>query len=169
VEVPPGKYGPVPTLLEGMLALGRAGLLEGALESNSRLPFTLDSTRSLLFFAGDVDASVAEKLDLKGDQWGLIHETGPYPGPWWLGVYTLWYKVPRLSASPSIDLIAGTLSIALFLVLVFLPFLPVLNRVPQWIPVYRVLWRDWYRRPGDRVGRTGSEGKKTDGAEDREG
>jgi hypothetical protein len=126
------------------------------------LPFTLDPTRSLLFFAGNVDASVAEKLDLKGDQWGLIHETGPYPGPWWLGVYTLWYKVPRLSASPSIRLIAGTLSIALFLVLVFLPFIPVLNRVPRWIPVYRLLWRDWYRRLGDTSEEDG-EGGEGDG------
>ena len=52
-------------------------------------PFNLDFTRALLFFQEDVDSGVAEKLDMKGEQWGIVHETGEYPGAWWLGLYTL--------------------------------------------------------------------------------
>jgi hypothetical protein len=84
VQLPAGMYGPVPALMTGMLNLGRAGLLEGALADAARLPFALDFTRALLFFQDDVDHSVASSLDMLGGLWGVSHETGPYPGPWWL-------------------------------------------------------------------------------------
>ena len=33
-----------------------------------------------------------------------------------------------------------------FLILSFLPVILGLNRIPYQIPVYRLIWRDWYRR-----------------------
>jgi len=80
VQLPPGEYGPVPPLTTGMLDLGRAGLLEGALANSARLAFTLDFTRALLFFQDDVDHSVTKSLDMLGDLWGISHETGPIRG-----------------------------------------------------------------------------------------
>ncbi len=68
VVVPPGPYGPVSDLMEGMLALGRAGLLEGALESGPHLPYDTDRTPALLFFQDDVDHAVAKTLDMLGEQ-----------------------------------------------------------------------------------------------------
>jgi hypothetical protein len=146
VQLPAGAYGPVPALMTGMLNLGRAGLLEGALADAARLPFALDFTRALLFFQDDVDHSVASSLDMLGGLWGISHETGPYPGPWWLWPYTFAYQIPPMSASPNGDLQVGVIITVLFLVTVFAPFVPVVNRLPRWLGVYRLIWRDWYRR-----------------------
>ncbi|GBE15515.1 MAG TPA: hypothetical protein ENH32_04045 [Proteobacteria bacterium] len=149
VQVPAGDYGPVPVLMNGMLGLGRAGLLEGALDSSAWTPFNLDFTRSLLFFSEDVDGSVADNLNMSGEQMGISHETGPFPGAWWLMPYAALYQIPFMSASPNADLLAGVIMIGLFLVLLFIPFLPVLNRVPFWVKIYRIIWRDWYSRSGE--------------------
>ena len=146
VQLPAGEYGPVPALMTGMLDLGRAGLLEGSLADAARLPFTFDFTRALLFFQDDVDHSVAESLDMLGGLWGVSHETGPYPGPWWLWPYTFVYQIPPMSASSNGDLQVGVIITVLFLVTVFAPFVPVVNRLPRWLGVYRLIWRDWYRR-----------------------
>jgi hypothetical protein len=144
VQLPTGDYGPVSPMMDGMLALGRAGLLEGALESSARLPFDTDFTRSLLFFQDDVDASVAERLDMTGDQWGVVHETGNYPGAWWLWPYAFWYQIPPMSDSPNADVQAIALITLVFLIIFFVPFIPVLNRLPRWLGIYRLIWRDWY-------------------------
>ena len=146
VQLPAGEYGPVPSLMTGMLDLGRAGLLEGALANSARLPFTLDFTRALLFFQDGVDHSVARSLDMLGGLWGISHETGPYPGAWWLWPYTFFYQIPPMSTSPNGDLQVGVIIAAVFLLTLFVPFPPIVNRLPRWLGVYRWIWRDWYRR-----------------------
>lgn len=132
--------------MNGTLDLGRAGLLEGALESSARLPFTLDFTLSILFFQDDVDHDVARTLDMLDRQWGITHETGPYPGAWWLWLYTFVYQIPPMSASHDADLQVGLITTVLFLVLLFTPFIPILNSLPRWFGIYRLIWRDWYGR-----------------------
>jgi hypothetical protein len=146
VRLPSGDYGPVDTMMTAMLDLGRAGLLEGALESGDQLPFTLDFTRSLLFFEGDVAHAVARKLDLLGEQWGASHETGPYPGAWWLWPFTFFYQIEPMRSSPNGDLQVAFIVTGLFLVIVLLPLIPIVNRLPRWLRVYRLIWRDWYKR-----------------------
>lgn len=145
VKLPAGDYGPVPVMMNGMLSLGKAGLLEGALESDKRLPFSMDFTRSLLFFQDDVDHSVAKSLDMLGEQWGISTETGPYPGAWWLWPYTFLYQIPPMSVSANGDLQVGVIMGILFLLIFLAPFIPVLNRIPRWSRIYRIIWRDWYK------------------------
>jgi hypothetical protein len=146
VRVASGDYGPVPVMMNGMLNLGRAGLLEGALESDATLPYTFDFTRSLLFFQDDVYASVAEKLNLLGDQWGISNETGRYPGAWWLWPYTFFYQIEPMSSSDNADLEVGVIMIGVFLILLLIPLIPVIRWLPRWLGVHRVIWRDWYAR-----------------------
>ena len=146
VQVAAGDYGPVPVMMQGMLDLGKAGLLEGALESNDRQPYALDNSRAMLFFQEDVDASVADTLDMTGSEWGITHEAGNHPGPWWLWPYAIWYQIPGLNTNPNADLIAIVIMLAFFLILFFLPFIPGLNRIPRWIGFYKLVWRDWYAR-----------------------
>ena len=146
VQIPNGDYGPLGLMMEGMLNLGKSGLLEGSLESNSRLPYTLDFTRSLLFFQDDVDGSVADSLNMSGEQWGISHETGNYPGAWWLWPYTFLYQIPFLSASDNADLQVSLIMTVLFLVMLFAPYIPVINRLPRWLGFYKLIWRDWYSR-----------------------
>jgi hypothetical protein len=147
VNLPGGDYGPVAAMMSGMLELGKAGLLEGALTSGARTPFNLDFTRSLLFFQDDVDHSVAAKLDMLGGLWGISHETGPYPGAWWLWPYTFFYQIPPMSTSPNGDLQVVLIITFVFLITLFTPFIPIINRIPRWLKVYRWIWRDWYQRP----------------------
>ena len=146
VQIPNGDYGPVPAMMNGMLDLGRAGLLEGALESNELLPYNLNFTRSLLYFQDDVYHNVAASLNMLGETWGISHETGSYPGAWWLWPYTFLYQVPPMSNSPNGDLqVVLIVLVGLVLVPIFLPFIPILNRIPRWLGIYKLIWRDWYR------------------------
>ena len=153
VQIPSGDYGPVPTLMDSMLALGKAGLLEGALDSNVRQPFEYDFTQSLLFFQDDVDGSVAEQLDMSSDQWGAMHETGNYPGAWWLFPYAFLYHVPPMNNSSNADIQAIFIILMVFLFLLFLPVVPIFNRLPRWLRVYKLIWRDWYSRKKNDGGR----------------
>ena len=146
VSIPAGDYGPVSTMMNGMLALGRAGLLEGALQSDNRLPYSLDNTKPLLFFQDDVDASVAETLDMTGDQWGVTNETGRFPGAWWLWPYSFLYQIRPMSSSPNADLEAMGIAAAAFLLLLLLPFIPIIRWLPRYLGIHRLIWRDWYRR-----------------------
>ncbi|MGD0115329.1 MAG: hypothetical protein ABSC13_04925 [Dehalococcoidia bacterium] len=148
VNIPPGDYGPVDEMMAGMLALGRAGLLEGAIESGNQLPYSLNDTKSLLFFQDDVDAAVAEALNMKGDQWGVSNETGRFPGAWWLWPYAFLYQIPPMSSSPNADLQAVAIAFAAFLLLLLVPFVPVIRSLPRQLRVHRLIWRDWYHRDG---------------------
>jgi hypothetical protein len=145
VSVPSGDYGPVPAMVEGLRRLAQAGLLEGALQADSRIPYALDNTKALLFFQDDVDHAVAEDLDMLGNQWGIVHETGFYPGAWWLGPYAFLYQIPPMSSSPNGDLQVGPIMLLIFLILIFIPVIPGLKRIPQGVRLYRLIWRDWYR------------------------
>ncbi|MEJ2150275.1 MAG: hypothetical protein P8Z40_12445 [Chloroflexota bacterium] len=147
VQVPEGDYGPVATMMDGMLQLGQAGLLEGTLNSaDNNVPYMLNPTLSLLFFQDDVDQQVANSLDMLGGQWGMSHETGPYPGGWWTAPASFLYQIPPMSSSPNADLQIGLLLGLVFLVMLFLPFIPVLNKLPRWLGVYKIIWRDWYQK-----------------------
>ena len=74
----------------------------------------------------------------------MMNETGSYPGQPWLWLYALWYQVEPMKSSPNADiqvlLIMGVLSLAF----ICIPFIPVVNRLPRWIPIYRLIWREHY-------------------------
>jgi hypothetical protein len=137
--------GPVPTMMASLQSLAQSGGLEGGLVSSSQF-FQTDYTKPLLFMAdGGLLAERAEAQHLLGEQWGLMNETGSYPGQPWLWLYALWYQVEPMKSSPNADiqvlLIMGVLS----LLFICIPFLPLVNRVPRWIPLYKVIWREHYR------------------------
>jgi hypothetical protein len=148
VQLPPGDYGPVEPMMNGMLALGRAGLLEGALAAGGKYyPYGSDLTKQLSYFAvAPPYFDTATHLVQQGNpQWGIVHETGNYPGAWWLAPYQVWYELPPIADADNADLLVVTIMTAIFLVLLLLPFIPGLNRLPHVLKVYRYIWRDWYR------------------------
>ncbi len=158
VSIPKGDYGPVETLMNGMLNLGRSGLMVGALADESALPYDLNNTKALLYlqaaFPDDgLESSVAGQLDMQGGQWGISHEMGPYPGAWWLWPYTFLYQIPVIANSDNADLLVGVIITLFLLLLVFLPVIPGLNRLPHALGVYRFIWRDWYKRNGSGTGK----------------
>ena len=101
-------------------------------------------TKPLLFMGdGAYFSDKAAAMNLTGDQWGVMNETGSYPGQPWLWLYTLWYYVPGFSASANVDLIAVYLTGLATILLLLIPFIPGLRDIPRWIPVHRLIWRNW--------------------------
>jgi hypothetical protein len=145
-KVAAGDYGPVPILLDRLLTMAQSGGLDGALLSQKRF-FATDYTKPLLFIAdGSYLEDRARAQHLGGDQWGMMNETGSYPGQAWLWLYTFWYQVKPFSTSGNADALVWGLMALLSVLFVLVPFIPGVRSVPRWIPVHRLIWRDYYRR-----------------------
>jgi hypothetical protein len=54
--------------------------------------------------------------------------------------------VPPFSTSDNADALVWALMMVLSLGLVLLPFIPGLRSIPRWIPLHRLIWRDYYRQ-----------------------
>jgi len=140
-----GDYGPVPVMLDRLVVMAQSGGLDGALLSQKRF-FATDYTKPLLFIAdGTYLEDRARAQHLGGDQWGMMNETGSYPGQAWLWLYTFWYQVKPFSTSGNADVLVWGLMALLSLVFVLVPFIPGLRSIPRWVPVHRLIWRDYYR------------------------
>ncbi len=145
VQAPAGEYGPVPVMMNGLLALAQSGGLDGALLSSNQF-YQTDYTKPLLFMAdGEVLASRAEKEHLLGDQWGMMNETGSYPGQVWLWLYTLWYQVEPFKESENADALVMLIMGALSLAFICIPFIPGIRTIPRRIPIYKLIWKEHYR------------------------
>ena len=113
---------------------------------SSRQFYDTNYTKPLLYIAdGTYLANLAGQQHLQGNQWGMMNETGSFPGQAWLWLYTLWYQVPPMSSSPNADLQVWAIMMGLTALLVFLPFIPGLRSIPRWSRVYRLIWRVHYR------------------------
>ncbi len=146
LTVPAGDYGPVATMIGSLTSMARSGALDGALLSSGQF-YGTDYTKPLLFIAdGSYLADLAQSQHLSGDQWGMMNETGNYPGQAWLWLYTLWYQVPPMNSSSNGDLEVWAIMMGLTLLLVLLPFIPGLRSIPRWTRVYRLIWRQHYRQ-----------------------
>jgi len=149
-SVPPADDGPVPVLVSKELTLARSGALDADLLA-SRPFYGTNFTKPLLFMEdGSYFASLAEADHLTGSQWGVMNETGSYPGQPWLWLYTLWYQLPGFRSSSNVDLIAIYMTGAATVLLLAVPFIPGLRDVPRLVPVHRLVWRSWN---GSRAGR----------------
>jgi hypothetical protein len=146
VVVAAGDYGPLPTMLTNYLELARVGAIDGALLSDGHF-YQTDYSRPLLFMGdGGYLSGLAGDQHLLGSQWGMMNETGNYPGQAWLWLYTLWYQVPPYSGAANADLLVVLTMAVLSLGLVLTPFIPIINRIPIWVPIYRLIWRRHYAK-----------------------
>ena len=149
-KVEPGDYGPVPLMTDRFLQLARGGGLESLLaEPNAFYP--ADQTRALLLLSdGSYLEDQARAEHLGGDQWGMMNESGNYPGQPWMWLYTFWYQIKPFSTSGNADALVWGLMAVLTLGFVFLPFIPGLRSLPRHLGVHRLIWRpaDADRRAG---------------------
>ena len=137
--------GPVPVMMYWELAMAKSGALDSDLLAQRQF-YGTDFTKPLLFIAdGGYYNRQADHAHLTGDQWGVMNETGSYPGQPWLWLYQLWYHVGPFQSSASVDVWAVYLTGIGTLLLLFVPFIPGLRDIPRVIPVYRLVWRSWYR------------------------
>ncbi len=144
--VPRANDGPVPVMLAAELALARSGAIDADLLAQQPF-YGTNYTKPLLFLEdGQYFANLATSMNLSGTQWGVMNETGSYPGQPWLWLYQLWYQLPGFRTSVNADLIAIYLTGAATILLLCIPFIPGLRDIPRWIPVHRLIWRDWNRQ-----------------------
>ncbi|HEX9031562.1 MAG TPA: hypothetical protein VF834_06925, partial [Streptosporangiaceae bacterium] len=137
--------GPVPVMMAYELKMAQSGALDADLLAQHQF-FGTDYTKPLLFVAdGQYYKTLATNLHLTGDQWGVMNETGSYPGQPWLWLYQMWYHVPPFSSSGSVDIWAVLLTGICTILLLLIPFIPGLRDIPRVIPLYRLIWRSWYR------------------------
>jgi hypothetical protein len=145
VQVAPGSYGPVAPMMQSLLTLAQSGGVDGALLT-SRQFFQTDYTKPLLFLAdGTFLENRAQQQHLLGTQWGMMNETGSYPGQVWLWLYTFWYQIKPFSTSANADALVWMVMAVLSLGFVCIPFIPGLRNIPRWIPIYRLIWRRHYQ------------------------
>ena len=148
VKVAPGDYGPILTMVDGEVRLGSTGALDGLLLSSGGF-YQSDYTKPLLFISGSSTLdNLATSYNLQGDQWGVMNETGNWPGQAWLWLYTLLYQIPPFTTvwAASADLAAMLTITLLSLLLLLVPWIPGLRSLPRWLRVYRLIWREHYRR-----------------------
>jgi hypothetical protein len=145
-RVKSGAYGPVPALTSGLLTEAKRGALDGAILSEGGL-FNTDYTRGILFLGdGNYFPNLATAQHLTGDQWGVMNETGSYPGQSWLWLFSFWYQIPAIGNLGNADLVVVGIMLILTTLLALVPFIPGLRSIPRWIPIHKLIWRDYYRR-----------------------
>jgi hypothetical protein len=155
VSVPAGGYGPVGPMMASLLGLAQSGGVDGALLT-SRQFYQTDYTKPLLFLAdGGELAQRAEGEHLLGTQWGMMNETGSFPGQVWLWLYTFWYQIEPFQNSENADALVMLVMLALSVCFILIPFIPGVRDIPRAIPLYRLIWREHYRelREAEREGR----------------
>jgi hypothetical protein len=145
VSIKPGNYGPLPTMIGSLLTFAQGGGLDGALLTSKQF-YQTDYTKPLLFMAdGGVLSKRAMDEHLLGTQWGMMNETGSYPGQSWLWLYTAWYQIKPFSTSTNADILVMTLMGVLSVAFILVPFLPGVRDLPRRIPIYKLIWREHYR------------------------
>jgi hypothetical protein len=144
VSVSSTGAGPVPRMMASLLSLAQSGGLDGALLTSHQF-FQTDYTKPLLFMAdGGLLDERAEAQHLLGSQWGMMNETGSYPGQSWLWLYTFWYQIEPFQNSSNADLLVLIVMSVLSLLFICVPFLPGVRDLPRRIPIYRLIWREHY-------------------------
>jgi hypothetical protein len=152
VNVPSGDYGPVSLLMARMLTLARSGGLDALLLTSNHF-YQTDFSRPLLFLDdGGYIAKLAAQQKLIGSDWGVMNETGRYPGSAWLWLYTMWYQIPPFNSSTGFlgissantDLAVVGVMLLLTALLLLVPVIPGLRDIPRWIPIHKLIWRRHY-------------------------
>jgi hypothetical protein len=152
ITIAQGDYGPLPVMMANLLGVARTGGLDGLLVTNGRF-YQTDYTQPLLFLgdSGYLD-NLATEANLTGDKWGVMNETGQYPGQTWLWLFSFWYQVPPFTSdtgflglnADNADLGIIILMTVLTVALALVPFIPGLRDIPRWLPIHRLIWRRYY-------------------------
>ena len=147
ITVKAGNYGPVPVIITAELAIASNGSLDGYFQGSQQQLSTNTTLGTLFFSDGTLWETIAEAQGVGGDQWGVMNELWNFPGQTWLWLYAGMYQIPALNPSnnANLDLDVGLLMILFgFLLPMFAPWIPVINRIPRWIPLYKIIYRQYY-------------------------
>jgi len=146
VIVPATNAGPVPIMINDLTQMAQSGALDAALVAGHGF-YTTNYTKPLLFISdGTYLAAVAQKQHILGEQWGMMNETGMYPGQPWLWLYTMLYQIPPYSTTwaDNADIYVWATMMILTAGLLLVPFIPGIRTIPRKVKVYRLIWREHY-------------------------
>jgi hypothetical protein len=158
-KVAVADYGPVPAMASGLLAMAQSGALDGAMLGQGKF-YQDDNTKQILFLGdGSYLDDAATSMNLQGNTWGMMNGIHTYPGQPWLWWASVWYQIPTFNpaedatsttslqdnADEWVFLIVGLLAVGI----IFFPVIPGLNKIPNWLPVHRLIWRDYYKKYGN--------------------
>jgi hypothetical protein len=144
----------VPKLAEGLTAMATSGAYDNAMTGQGKF-FQTDQTAQLLLMGdGGFMESKAVDLRLGGDQWGMMNEAGSWPGQIWLAFWSVWYQLPMFNnadggtLTDNADAIIFFILMALILLFILVPWIPGVRDLPRWIPLHRLVWKDYYKKYG---------------------
>ena len=155
-----GDYGPVPDLAKGTLAMAVSGAYDNAMTGQGQF-FQTDQTKQLLLMGdGSYMDDKATSLNLQGNTWGMMNEAGSWPGQQWLAFTSVWYQLPAFNApdtqtdgftrvlTDNADVIIAAILVVLLTTFALTPWIPVLRDLPRWIPLQRLVWKQYYKENG---------------------
>jgi len=141
------KYGPVPFIITAELVIANNGSLDGYFQGSQQQLSTNTYMATMFFSDGTLWPTIAQAQGVAGSQWGVMNELWNFPGQVWLWLYAGMYQIPALnpSTNANLDLDVGLLMILFgFLLPMFAPWIPIVNRIPRWIPLYKIIYRKYY-------------------------
>jgi hypothetical protein len=145
IVVKASDTGPIPVFISDLTGMARTGALDAVLTHQGDF-YTTNYTLPLLFLEdGNYLGDQATHQHLDGDQWGMMNETGNYPGQAWLWLYTFWYQIPPFNSSGNGDILVWALMMLLTLLLTLVPFIPGLRSIPRRVKIYKLIWREHYK------------------------
>ena len=146
ITVKAGNYGPVPVIIAAELAIAANGSLDGYFQGSQQQLSTNTTPATMFFSDGTLWYTIAQAQGVAGSQWGVMNELWNFPGQVWLWLYSGMYQIPALASNNSnLDLDVGLLMIVFgFLLPTFAPWIPGINRIPRWIPLYKIIYRKYY-------------------------
>ncbi len=133
---------PVVSVVATLVSMARSGLYEAALTNESQSSY--DPTYATRFLAdtGVLDRQ-AEKLGITTEQYGMLREGKGLlpPGAWWLApLGVLDHTV--LANDDNQDRDGALILGCLVLLLMAVPYIPYLNRLPEKLGLDRLIWKD---------------------------
>ncbi len=132
---------PLETVITSLINMAAAGLYQPSLNSAS---LSGDKTTYALRFLADtgvMDAR-AQALGITTDQYGMLREEKGHlpPGAWWLAPIGL-LNHTVLSNDNNGDRDGALIMGSLLLILIALPYIPGLNRLPELFGLNKFIWR----------------------------
>ena len=135
------KGNPAIAVVDSLTTMAKSGLYEAALRNNNGTGY--ETTYVVRFLADTgVPDDTATSLNMTTPQYGMVREeagTLP-PGAWWLAPIGL-LNHTVLANDDNGDHDAALIIGTFLLVLIAFPFIPFVNRLPEKLGVYKLIWR----------------------------
>ncbi len=128
---------PIIPMMSSLAIMAQKGFYGPVLSTEQGSTFDQTYQLRLLSDTGVMD-TLATKYGLQTNQFGMIKAgQGFWPiGTWWV----LPYNLLEIAFPNSTDLQDGSLALALFIVLISFPYIPYLNKLPDKLKLYKIVW-----------------------------